>query len=116
MPTVSYRKAHRRNSIMGTLLSGVTATGNGEWINVAGFQPLTVQVIGIITGTVEIDGSCEPSKPANTQHGFSLKILTADGAVEVLNPIEWVKARVTSYGSGTISCYCTGYQGTQGAL
>jgi hypothetical protein len=111
MASVTYTKAYGRNAINATLLASAIATGNGEWINIHGFQPCTVEITGITNATVVLSGSCQPTKPANSFHGFELREVTTDGAVKVIDPVEWVKARVTVYTSGTISAYLLGYKG-----
>jgi hypothetical protein len=85
------------------LLTAAAATGNGEWIQLAGDVPATVQITGITTATVEVDGSNAVAQPANNTHGTSLGNVTADGIINVTNPVEWIKARVTAYTSGTIN-------------
>lgn len=102
------RRVFGHTTLSATLLNGATATGNGEWVNVAGFYPLTIHVKGITTATVEVDGSNEPAQPNDNTHGFKLNDLTADGGVVVDVPVEWVKCRVTAYTSGTISAYMLG--------
>lgn len=111
---VSFTKGHGRNTVRATLLDAVTALTDGEWINVSGYQPGVVQVKGITTANVEVDGSCQPSRPSNTEHGFTLETFTAPGAVRILDPVEWIKVRVVSYTSGTISGYYLGYAGAEG--
>jgi hypothetical protein len=97
-----------RSTITATLLNAVAATGNGEWINLQGFNPATCHAILTGTATVELDGSCEPTQPADATHGFSLNTLTATGAIVVNVPVRWLKARVTAYTSGTVTVHLMG--------
>jgi hypothetical protein len=91
-----------------TLLSAVVATGNGEWVQVAGYTPITVSAEGITTATVDVRGSLAPVKPADATHGFALGSFTTDGALVIENPCEWIKVRVSAYTSGTITAYMLG--------
>ncbi len=98
-----HRKVFGRARLQARLLDAVVATGDGEWINVAGFHPLSFQISGITVATLELDGSNAPTRPLNSVHGFYLAQPTGDGAVDVDMPVEWVKARCTAYTSGTIT-------------
>ncbi len=96
------RRVYGRVTLQARLLDGAVATGNGEWVNIAGFHPLTVQISNIGVATVEIDGSTSPTRPLDSTHGFYLAQPTADGAIAIDMPVEWIKARVTAWTSGTI--------------
>jgi hypothetical protein len=100
---VTRRRIAGRRPMQAALLSAAAATGNGEWIQLTGDVPATVQITGITTATVEVDGSDAVARPADNTHGTSLGTVTADGIINITNPVEWIKARVTVYTSGTIN-------------
>lgn len=92
-----------------TLLNGVTATGNGEWFDVAGFHPCSFQISGITVATVQFRGSNAPTKPADASDEFKLgSDVTADALVALDAPVRWIKAKVSAYTSGTIFVYMLG--------
>lgn len=90
-----------------TMLNGVTATGNGEWVEVNG--KFSVQVSGITTATVQIRGSNQVTKPSDTVHEEALGAdITADGITYNSIPVKWAKVRVSAYTAGSISAYLFG--------
>lgn len=96
-------------TVNATLLNAVTATGDGEWMNIEGFHPLSFHVKGITTASVQIRGSNAPTKPANASDELQLgSTVTADALVSLDAPVKWIKAKVSAYTSGTISVYMLG--------
>jgi len=91
-----------------TLLNGVTGTNSGTWVDITSWNRLSVHVKGIETATVQIHGSCEPSKPSDATDGIVLSSLTADGIYSTNAKLKWIKAKVSSYTSGTIYAYAVG--------
>jgi hypothetical protein len=89
------------------LIPGAVATGNGEWIDTSGMSAMTIHITGITIATVEIDGSNEPTKPADATHGIKLNgtDITANQMFTVTVPLRWLKARVTAYTSGTVNAF-----------
>ena len=91
------------------LLDGVTATDLGSWVDVTSWERLTFQVKGITDATVQLMGSCEPTKPGDSANGPTLCTdLTADGLFSTSAKLKWVKAKVSASTSGTIYTYLVG--------
>jgi len=87
------------------LLEAVGAVDDGVWIDVAGWFPFCFEINGITVATVQIRGSLAPTKPANTVHGFQVGAnVTTTGSQNIasLEPLRWVKARVSAWTSGSI--------------
>ena len=81
-----------------TLLSAVTATGASKAVSVDGGQPAFLQVSGITTATVALQGSLD-----GTTFATIGTALTADGIVTVANAPKYLRANCTAYTSGTIT-------------
>jgi hypothetical protein len=81
-----------------TLLNAVTATGASTSVQIDGGQPVFLQVSGITSATVVLQGSLDGSNWSTL--GSSL---TADGMVTVANAPKYVRANCTVYVSGTIT-------------
>ena len=81
-----------------TLLSAVTATGASLAVGTDSNKPAFVQISGITSATVAVQGSVDGST-------WSLigTALTADGLVTVANPPPYIRANVTAYVTGTIT-------------
>lgn len=98
-----------RHRVEATLLDGVTATGDGEWHEVAMWDTVSVQVKGITNATVQIRGSNAPTMPSNTSDEALLGELTADGlSASIPAKLKYIKAKVSAYVSGTIYVYAFG--------
>lgn len=81
-----------------TLLSAVGATGASPAIQVDGGQPVFMQVSGITSATVVLQGSLDGSNWATLGSA-----LTADGMVTIANAPKYVRANCTVYVTGTIT-------------
>jgi hypothetical protein len=81
-----------------SLLSAVTATGASAAVQIDGGQPVFLQVSGITSATVVLQGSLDGSNWSTL--GSSL---TADGLITVANAPKYVRANCTVYVSGTIT-------------
>ena len=81
-----------------TLLNAVTATGASSAVQVDGGQPVFLQVTGITTATVALQGSLD-----GTNFATIGTALTADGIVTIANSPKYVRANCTAYTSGTIT-------------
>ena len=81
-----------------TLLNAVTATGASTAVQVDGGQPVFLQVTGITTATVALQGSLD-----GTNFATIGTALTADGIVTIANSPKYVRANCTAYTSGTIT-------------
>jgi len=86
------------NSNPVTLLSGVTATGASKAVQCDAGNPAFLQVNGITSATVILQGSL---------YGISWSTLgsslTADGLITVANAPKYLRANCTVYVSGTIT-------------
>ncbi len=81
-----------------TLLSAVTATGASTAIQIDGGQPVFMQVSGITSATVVLQGSLDGTNWATLGSA-----LTADGIVTIANAPKYLRANCTAYTSGTIT-------------
>ena len=81
-----------------TLLSAVGATGASKAVQVDGGQPAFLQVSGITSATVLLQGSLDGTNWSTL--GTSL---TADGIVTVANAPKYLRANCTVYVTGTIT-------------
>jgi len=81
-----------------TLLSAVTATGASTAVQVDPGQPAFLQVSGITTATVALQGSLD-----GTTYSTVGTALTADGFVTLANAPKYLRANCTAYTSGTIT-------------
>ena len=81
-----------------TLLNAVTASGASSAVQVDGGQPVFLQVSGITTATVALQGSLDGSTFATIGTA-----LTADGIITIANAPKYIRANVTAYTSGTIT-------------
>lgn len=83
-----------------------TAADDGQWIDVGGYRyNASLEFVGIAGGTVfTLAGSNAKTQPANTANGTAIGgTVSADGWMALSNPPRWLKARVTSTGTGTPS-------------
>lgn len=85
-----------------TLLSAVTATGASSPVSTDSNKAAFVQVSGITSATVLVQGSVDGSTWSTI--GSSL---TADGLVTLTDPPPYVRANVSVYVSGTITVKCS---------
>ena len=81
-----------------TLLSAVTATGASKAVQADAGQPAFLQVSGITTATVALQGSLD-----GTTYSTVGTALTADGFVTLANAPKYLRANCTAYTSGTIT-------------
>ena len=81
-----------------TLLSAVGATGASKAVQVDGGQPAFLQVSGITSATVILQGSLD-----GTNWSTLGSALTADGMITVANSPKYLRANCTVYVSGTIT-------------
>ena len=94
------------------LLTNIAATSNGQWVAIEGLNPFTIHVTGITTATAELRVSNNSTKPLDTAHEVAYPTagasLTADGMWAIIDPVRWVKVRISAYTSGTINAYLFG--------
>jgi hypothetical protein len=81
-----------------TLLSAVTATGASTAVQVDPGQPAFLQVSGITSATVTLQGSLDGT--TFTTIGTAL---TGDGIITVANAPKYLRANCTVYVTGTIT-------------
>jgi hypothetical protein len=75
-----------------TLLSAVTATGASKAVQADAGQPAFLQVSGITSATVALQGSLD-----GTTYATIGTALTADGIVTVANAPKYLRANCTVY-------------------
>ena len=81
-----------------TLLNAVVATGASTAVQADPGQPAFLQVAGITTATVALQGSLD-----GTTYATIGTALTADGIVTIANAPKYLRANCTAYTSGTIT-------------
>ena len=81
-----------------TLLSAVGATGASKAVQADAGQPAFLQVSGITSATVALQGSLD-----GTTYATIGTALTADGIVTIANAPKYLRANCTVYVSGTIT-------------
>ena len=81
-----------------TLLNAVVATGESKAVQVDTGQPAFLQVSGITSATVVLQGSLD-----GTNWSTIGTALTADGMITVANAPKYLRANCTVYVSGTIT-------------
>jgi hypothetical protein len=81
-----------------TLLSAVGATGASKAVQADAGQPAFLQVSGITSATVALQGSLD-----GTNWSTIGTALTADGLVTVANAPKYLRANCTVYVTGTIT-------------
>jgi pectate lyase len=81
-----------------TLLSAVVATGASKAVQADAGQPAFLQVSGITSDTVALQGSLD-----GTNWSTIGTALTADGLVTVANAPKYLRANCTVYVTGTIT-------------
>jgi hypothetical protein len=81
-----------------TLLSAVVATGASKAVQIDAGIPAFLQVSGITSATVALQGSLDGTNWATIGTA-----LTADGIVTVANAPKYLRANCTVYVTGTIT-------------
>jgi hypothetical protein len=81
-----------------TLLSAVTATGASKAVQCDAGGPAFLQVNGITSATVALQGSID-----GTNWSTIGTALTADGLITVANAPKYLRANCTAYVSGTVT-------------
>jgi hypothetical protein len=81
-----------------TLLADVVATGASRAVQADAGQPAFLQVSGITTATVALEGSLDGSNWSTIGTA-----LTANGMVTVANAPKYLRANCTVYVTGTIT-------------
>ena len=81
-----------------TLLSAVVATGASKAVQADAGQPAFLQVSGITSATVALQGSLD-----GTTFSTIGTALTADGIITVANAPMYLRANCTVYATGTIT-------------
>jgi hypothetical protein len=81
-----------------TLLSDVTATGASKAVQADAGQPAFLQVSGITSATVALQGSLD-----GTTYATIGTALTGDGMITIANAPKYLRANVTAYVTGTIT-------------
>lgn len=81
-----------------TLLNAVTATGASKAVQADAGQPAFLQVSGITSATVALQGSLD-----GTTYSTIGTALTADGIITVANAPKYLRANCTVYVTGTIT-------------
>lgn len=86
-----------------TSLDAVTSAATGSVFGAAGFGSISVQISGISGDTVQIEGSND-----GTNWDLLEGVITGDDIFQVEMGAKFLRARVTVYGSGTITAIFVG--------
>jgi hypothetical protein len=81
-----------------TILNAVVATGASSAVQADAGQPAFLQVSGITSATVVLQGSLD-----GTNWSTLGTALTADGLITVANAPKYLRANCTVYATGTIT-------------
>ena len=81
-----------------TLLSDATATGASKAVQADAGQPAFLQVSGITSATVALQGSLD-----GVTFSTIGTALTGDGMITIANAPKYLRANVTAYVTGTIT-------------
>lgn len=91
-----------------TLIELAAGTGNGTWIDPDVYQEGSISVTITGVATVKVTGSDEVVQPASATHGNQIgNDITGSGMFDLQRTSRYIKARVTSFGSGTITVKAT---------
>lgn len=89
------------------LLDGVTATSDGVWVDCGLFTEGRAH-LAPGTGTLQLRGSDEDTKPANNTDGYQIgSDVTAVDDIEVAVLPRWIKVKVSAHTSGTHNAWVT---------
>lgn len=100
-----------RHTYAAVLLDAVATTTDGEWVEVTGLLPISVDLRGINGDTVHLCISNAESRPANNTHGqeYTDDPLAADTFIRINDlPVRWLKVRVSARVAGTITAIMHG--------
>lgn len=103
--TINVETKRARNQ---TLLDAVASTSDGVWVDAMEFAEGSIDITISATATVQIRGSDAATKPADNTHGNQLGTdFTASAQASLVCAPRWLKARVSSFGSGTVTVNTT---------
>ncbi len=105
---VDHKRVSGQTITTATLLDGVGAVAEGEYINTEGLATFTIDVSGITTATVNIWGSNDAAHPTDSGEERELDSIIADELLSFTGPISWVKARCSAWTAGTITAILKG--------
>ena len=100
-------------NLHGTLLDAVAPASSGEWVNVEGYDKISVHLI-IATGPTAFLCGSNKDNPLNSDDGVDLVAaglvsnittgtsLTASTIASIKTPLKWLKVKLTG-SSGTVS-------------
>lgn len=90
------------------LIDAVSATSDGVWIDTADFPDGSIEVTIATTATVQIRGSEAATQPAAATSGNQLgSDITATATFDLTNAPKWIKAKISSWGSGAVTVKVT---------
>jgi hypothetical protein len=91
-----------------TLIDAAAGTADGVWIDAMDFAEGSLDVTISATATVQIRGSDAATTPADNTHGTQIgSDITSSSQASIVCCPRWLKARVSSFGSGTITVTAT---------
>ncbi len=94
------------------LLSSVTGTTDGEWLNMASIHPVSIHITGVSGDTIQVRGSNATGEPSASEHGEIIgSNVVNDSIVVVDHPVRWLKCRIPSAAGGTVSAFMEGMVG-----
>lgn len=115
---LQYQTRHDRLVLF---VDSAVATADGVWIDSAHYTELSLTLSGVTTAAIQVRGSDDLTKPANSTHGqpvtvalttgttaaaATVNVTNANGSMYVVGTLpRWVKVQVTAWTTGTLVCY-----------
>lgn len=88
------------------LIDAVTGTSDGVWIDTSVYPEGSIHVKIAGTATVQVRGSDDPTKPANSAHEVQVDSdITATDLLSILHLPRWLKARISAHSSGQVDVW-----------
>lgn len=90
------------------LIDAAAGTDNGVWVDTSTLAEGAIQVVISGVATVQIRGSDAAVKPANNTDGYQIgSDITASGGFTLTQSSRWLKAKVSTFASGTVTVTAT---------
>ena len=89
------------------LLKGVTAAGDGEWVETAGYDKFSIHLVKASAATLsgaQVYVSNEPTPAANGGYAYG-SAYTASAFIEIKIPARWMRVAIGSLSGGAVSAY-----------
>lgn len=92
-----------------TLLNAATGTTSSEWFNIADLDEKSLDIRISSSATVKVMVSNEPTQPTSANDGPQQgSDATGNAMVSFSSAAKWVKVKVSTFSSGTVTVYLVG--------